>query len=192
MQKITDKMEEPRIMKAEKDLSLEYKKLAMPIIGELMAGHKVMRVFGRGNEICHVLEKNCEIDYLLEEDQTGEISGVSSVVEYGKGYRAFTVERLSLPEETEELQAGYLAQINVEDGEIAGVCLVRREDLADFVEAGLAYRDPTQGENMYVCDWDEMRENGYELKEYSKKAVDSEPEEAPDAEAEVELIIMVV
>lgn len=85
MQKITDKMEEPRIMKAEKDLSLEYKKLAMPIIGELMAGHKVMRVFGRGNEICHVLEKNCEIDYLLDRrnhrniKRCGVWKGLSSV-----------------------------------------------------------------------------------------------------------------
>ncbi len=155
-----------------------------PVIEELLPNWHMMKVEGEDNEVCQLLDMSCGIDYLLHSEQSSLVVGVSSRVQYGKNYRTFTVRKdrasgvlTEHQKRTQAISRGglyplYSVQSYIGDnGELAGLGIVRTADLSEFIGRGLA-REKTTGADkigqaeFYVCSWDKLKYAGYNVLEY--------------------------
>ncbi len=161
-----------------------------PVIEELLPFWHMMKVEGRENEVCQLLDMSCGIDYLLHSEQSSLVLGVASRVQYGKNYRTFTVrkDRASgvLTEHQKRTQAisqgGLYPMYSVQsyiddDGELAGLGIVRTADLSEFISRGLAREKKTGADKIgqaefYVCTWDKLKYAGYNVLEYPTREKD--------------------
>ena len=156
---------------------------AEPILSGLLSGWHLIPVEGKEDEVSRILDITCGIDYLLCSEDSSNVYGIASRVQYGKNYRTFTVrkERVSgakteYSKRSDALNSGgltpyYTMQVYIQDGNVNGLGLVKTKDLMNFIERGLALEnktgeDKTGQAKFYVCNWDDMRAAGYTVKEY--------------------------
>ncbi len=121
-----------------------------PIVEKLLPGWKMMRVEGRDNEVCQVLDMSCGVDYLLVSGGCDMIYGAASRVQYGKNYRTFTVRKSRESGATTEYEKRLLAiqhkaiwphynlQAYITGEDVSGLAIVKTEDLIDFISRDLA------------------------------------------------------
>ena len=142
-----------------------------------------MRVEGRDNEVCQVLDMSCGVDYLLVSGGCDMIYGAASRVQYGKNYRTFTVrksresgaiteyEKKALAIRNRAICPKYSIHAYVSDEEVLGLAITKTEDLIDFIGRDLADVRQTNTDKIgqaefYVCHWDKMKNCGYQILEY--------------------------
>ena len=136
------------------------------IVNELLSGWQLIPVDGRDDTVCRILAKECGIDYLLCSKTA--IYGVTICVQHGKNDRTFIVSKESIGNDEGSLRPYYAMQVYVDDGKLSGLGLVKTEDLSDFIDEGFAVEREEGQAKFYVCNWDDLRLAGYEVKEYSE------------------------
>ena len=157
-----------------------------PILAKLLPDWRLLRVEGKDEEVCKMLDMSCGIDYLLCSVNSCQIYGVASRVQYNRNYRTFTVrkdrESGAITEYEKRRQAMYFGTISpkytmqayIENEDVSGLGLTKTADLMNFIHEGHAQELKTKADKIgkaefYVCSWDKMKKYGYKVIEYSIK-----------------------
>ena len=158
------------------------------VIEELLPDWHMVQVEGDDNKICQLLNMSCGIDYLLHSEKSSLVIGLASRVQYGRNHRTFTVKKTRdsglLTEHQKRTQAisrgGLYPLYSVQsyigdDGELAGLGIVKTADLSEYILRGLAVEKKTGTDKIvqaefYVCHWDKLKYAGYNVLEYPARA----------------------
>ena len=154
-------------MKSEAMKNKHIIKSAEPIVNEMLSVWQLIPVAGRDDPVCRILAKVCGIDYLLCSKTA--VHGVTICVQHGKNDRTFIVSKDSIGNDEGSLRPYYAMQVYVDDGKLSGLGVVKTEDLADFIDEGFAFEKEEGQAKFYVCNWDDLRLAGYEVKEYDEQ-----------------------
>lgn len=166
-----------------KNESKKWEKEAEPILSHLLNGQHLIPVDIRDGCVSRILNRTCGINYLLIEEGSVKVYGVSSRVQCGKNYRTFIFSQSEYEKRTEAFATGgiwpyYTMQVYMDSDSIIGLGLIKTVDLMQFIVNGLADK-----KRDYICSWDKLRDAGYRVMEYSvEEPKDENAGEDEDAE----------
>ena len=163
---------------------------AEPILNNLFGGWSLVPV-GGNDYVSRILDMTCGINHLLLYKGSTNVYGVSSHTQYGKNYRTFSVPKKEYEKLSEAFANGgmrpyYTMHVYMDGSRIIGLGLIKTVDLMQFIVNDLA----EEKERYYVCGWDNLREAGCNVMEYSADEPDDEDEE-DEEEDDGELYSMV-
>ena len=174
--------------------SMEYVKVAQPILKKLLHGGEIMPVEGDDNEVCKMLDMTCGTDYFHVYADRGLVWGVASrVQEYdpdkdfcNKGpFNTFTIRkerasgaRTELDKRRYAIKKGGVypfltmqAYINIKTGKIESLAVVKTTDLMEYIDKGSAEERHTgkdqHGQAAFLfVPWDALIKDGYNVLKY--------------------------
>lgn len=171
--------------------SMEFVRIAQPILKKILNGGEIMAVESQDNEICEMLDRTCGTDYFHVYKNLGLVWGVASRIQkYNpdrkeRPFNSFTVRKArdsgaatEYEKRKTAIERGGVypfltmqAYINVKTNEIETLAIVKTQDLMDFVDKGLAVERHTGAEQygqaaFFVVYWDSMKKAGYKVIEY--------------------------
>jgi hypothetical protein len=152
-----------------------------PIVRKHFGGGELLLMEGRPDmELARLLDMRAGIDgwHLM---QNGGIRGIASRIQKGeKVWATFTVRKSRQSGAETEFQKrrdailsnnGQIyphltvqAYTRTVTGPIMAAAVCKTSDLIDFIERGLAAVRPTCNAEFYVCPWDTMKHEGYDVR----------------------------